>query len=144
VNLLLLIAFGLMVSVLVLWWRYGQPQADTGAVQFTPGGHIMTDLLSDIRTTEPINPSGMAPESADEPPHPDPLVVIGFNPGEDALEISLPRDDLAEAQRLRLAPVIQPDSRGGCVVSLGGAPIARVLCAVLTHADVLLVADQAA
>jgi hypothetical protein len=137
VNLLLLIAFGLMVSVLVLWWRYGQDRTDTGAWQFTPGGHTMTDLLSDIRTTDTAYPAVPSAQ-------PDPLVVIGFNPGEDALEISLPHDDLAEAHRLRLSPVIHPDARGGCVVSLGGAPIARVLCAVLTHADVLLVADQAA
>lgn len=73
-----------------------------------------------------------------------PLIVIGFRPGEDAIEITLPSEDMAEARRLHLTPDIRPDPRGGCVVSLGGVTVARVHSAVIGQRDVILREEIAA
>ena len=173
---MLVIAFGLMIFVLLLYKFLGQrggaaaaeslqspapddhlalvslldepvateapaPQADPDAP-----GRSAAVVLPVVRTDRLANgrPEVMRPLRKAMPIDKQPLIVIGFRPGEDAIEITLPSEDMAEARRLALTPDIRPDPRGGCVVTLGGVTVARVHSTVIGQRDVILREEIAA
>jgi hypothetical protein len=170
---MLVIAFGLMIFVLLLYKFFGQrgPGAVSDSASPPPPGdqlaltsllyepapqevsvvpdkpsESVTIILPVARTDRLANggPKLMRPLRKALPIDKQPLIVIGFRPGEDAIEITLPSEDMAEARRLALTPDIRPDPRGGCVVTLGGVTVARVHSTVIGQRDVILREEIAA
>jgi hypothetical protein len=170
---MLVMAFGLMIFVLLLYKFFVQPTPTEGVLRhMTDGeGDPLASLLDELGPLSgptgdfpeadtpdmmtPITPprrdrlaeggpKAMRPLRKALPINNQPLIVIGFRPGEDAIEITLPQEDMAEARRLHLTPDIRPDPRGGCVVTLGGVTVARVHSAVIGQRDVILREEVAA
>ena len=173
---MLVIAFGLMIFVLLLYKFLGQWNVASGRdadslpaatdqirksslvaepeIAETTGVHAAPDAARDALTVIPPavrkdrlaegGPKLLRPLRKALPIDKQPLIVIGFRPGEDAIEITLPSEDMAEAKRLHLTPDIRPDPRGGCIVSLGGVTVARVHSTVIGQRDVILREEIAA
>ncbi len=173
---MLVIAFGLMIFVLLLYkflgQRGGAAATDSLRSAVPDDGRLLVSLLDEPAATEvpvpqaapdapgkaaavvlPVVRTDRLAEGGPKLMRPlrkallidkQPLIVIGFRPGEDAIEITLPSEDMAEARRLALTPDIRPDPRGGCVVTLGGVTVARVHSTVIGQRDVILREEIAA